>query len=136
MNVDHMTTSPGFRGYASVSTCPSEKASDILKCIAEVNLSVFTMLQTIVVQAFIVQGHEKTTNISNKLLLFFDEAKAELNILILGCAIRIAQNHMFEAFHADPVHSPCKNEACNLLAITVDHRAYDAGLFQARLCKV
>lgn len=84
MNVDHMTTSPGFRGYASVSTCPSEKASDILKCIAEVNLSVFTMLQTIVVQAFIVQGHEKTTNISNKLLLFLTKLKLNLTFSSLA----------------------------------------------------
>ncbi|XP_049267915.1 uncharacterized protein LOC119379380 isoform X2 [Rhipicephalus sanguineus] len=85
MNVDHMTTSPGFRGYASVSACPSEKASDILKCIAGVNLTVFTMLQTIVVQAFNVQGNEKITNISNKLLLFL--MKLKLNLTFSSLAV-------------------------------------------------
>ncbi|XP_049527237.1 uncharacterized protein LOC119458494 isoform X4 [Dermacentor silvarum] len=79
MNVDHTTSSPGFCGYASVSSCPSEKASDILKCIAGVSLSVFTKLLCLVVQALNVQGNEDTTSASNKLLLFLMKLKLNLS---------------------------------------------------------
>lgn len=43
------------------------------------------MLQTIVVQAFNVQGNEKTTNISNKLLLFL--MKLKLNLTFSSLAV-------------------------------------------------
>ncbi|XP_049524560.1 uncharacterized protein LOC119455003 isoform X3 [Dermacentor silvarum] len=90
MNVDHTTSSPGFCGYASVSSCPSEIASDILKCIAGVSLSVFTKLLCLVVQALKVQRNEETTSASNKLLLFLMKLKLNLSysslaVFFLGC---------------------------------------------------
>ncbi|XP_075534464.1 uncharacterized protein LOC142568345 [Dermacentor variabilis] len=95
VNVDHTISTAGFRGYASVSSCPSEKAADILKCIAGVSLSVFTKLQGIVVQALNVNGKEETVSASNKNAYFFNETKAKLVLRILSSVFWFAQNHMF-----------------------------------------